>query len=354
MNYNENAPDTGSEQRPAPTAQVYDRKYGYIEPSRLECKLLTRRVSCMGFAASLSFFGMLLISVCFSIVLVIAGVSEYVGTYGYTEVLYYALDWIASLLPLGLCFYITSKIIKMPLNVAVRTNHVKLSDAIPLALAGVSICLLANFPAQWLESLFNGFGIDLGSSDIYVPNTLPGIVLFFITTALIPPLVEEFSFRGVMLGGMRKFGDFFAIMASALIFGMMHMSISSFPFAFLAGFVMGYVYVITGNIWVNVAIHFLNNAISVVLSLSAEMLPDSTAVMVDLVVFYGFIIIGLICLVVLAVRKRLPISLYKPSLHISGGDKVRCFILNPGFLTLLFIFTIYVTLNILSANSILL
>ena len=69
--------------------------------------------------------------------------------------------------------------------------------------------------------------------------------------------------RGVLMGVLRKYGDGFAIIVSALVFGLMHGNLVQIPFAFVLGLFFGYAVIRTGTIWTAVVIHFLNNLLSV-------------------------------------------------------------------------------------------
>ncbi len=74
-------------------------------------------------------------------------------------------------------------------------------------------------------------------------------------TAVVPPFVEEFLFRGVILSQFRKYGDVFAVIASALLFGLLHRNFSQIVFAFICGLALGITLVRTNNIWIPVGIH---------------------------------------------------------------------------------------------------
>jgi len=58
---------------------------------------------------------------------------------------------------------------------------------------------------------------------------------------LIGPIFEELIFRGAVMGSLRRFGENFAIIFSALFFGFYHMIILQIPFAFAMGLLLGYV-----------------------------------------------------------------------------------------------------------------
>jgi membrane protease YdiL (CAAX protease family) len=58
---------------------------------------------------------------------------------------------------------------------------------------------------------------------------------------LVGPVFEELVFRGAILGALRKYGENFAIVMSAVFFGFFHMAILQIPFAFVMGLLLGYV-----------------------------------------------------------------------------------------------------------------
>ena len=91
-----------------------------------------------------------------------------------------------------------------------------------------------------------------------------------ITIAVIPALFEEFAFRKVIYGHMRKHGTVIAAVFSSLLFGLMHQNLTQGVFAFGMGLLMCYVYEKTGRIAYTMLLHFLNNAISVLLPFIPE------------------------------------------------------------------------------------
>ena len=73
--------------------------------------------------------------------------------------------------------------------------------------------------------------------------------------------------RGVVMQPLRKFGDRFAIVASAVLFAILHGNMVQIPFAFVAGLALGYFAIVTNSIWTSVVIHSLNNLSAVIISI---------------------------------------------------------------------------------------
>ena len=135
-----------------------------------------------------------------------------------------------------------------------------------LFFGGGVFCLFANIAAAYVDSIFTSFGIDYSIGETDIPKGIFGFLLYTLSTAIVPAVLEEFALRGIVLGTLRKFGDTFALITSSLCFGIMHGNFEQIPFAFMAGLILGFVTIKTGSLRVAVFIHFFNNFISVAFS----------------------------------------------------------------------------------------
>jgi membrane protease YdiL (CAAX protease family) len=132
-----------------------------------------------------------------------------------------------------------------------------------LILIGFGGCMVANYIVSIIFTfLEETFGITSGyTSDMVINNPLEAVVLV-IGIAVIPPLIEEFAMRGVLLSSMKRYGTTFAIFASAFIFGLFHGNLVQIPFAFICGLFFAYITLATKSIWPAVIVHALNNGLS--------------------------------------------------------------------------------------------
>ncbi len=103
------------------------------------------------------------------------------------------------------------------------------------------------------------------------------LVLLFFTLAVVPAFVEEFLFRGLVLSNLLPYGRTTAVLASAVLFGVMHQNVEQLLYATAAGLVIGWVYVCTGSIWPCILLHFCNNLRSVLQTGIMDRLPAKTA-----------------------------------------------------------------------------
>ena len=95
-----------------------------------------------------------------------------------------------------------------------------------------------------------------------LPESFVGVVLYFVSVAILPALIEEWAFRGVVLRALLPYGRTFAVFFSSALFGLMHLDPAQSVFAFTFALVLAFVYASTGSLWMCVFLHAVNNAIS--------------------------------------------------------------------------------------------
>lgn len=104
-----------------------------------------------------------------------------------------------------------------------------------------------------------GFTAVSGVGTIYSEPSV--LVMELFTGALLPGFCEEFFNRGLLsigIGDMKD--DRMKALLIGVIFGLFHMNIQQFGYAVFGGFVLGYLFVKTDNLWIGVIFHVANNA----------------------------------------------------------------------------------------------
>lgn len=90
-------------------------------------------------------------------------------------------------------------------------------------------------------------------------------IISVVVIALLPAIVEEALFRGGIQNLLSRWFKMplLAIVITSIIFSAVHGSYLGFLSRFALGFVLGWMYYRTGNIWLNIIAHFFNNAAAV-------------------------------------------------------------------------------------------
>lgn len=186
----------------------------------------------------------------------------------------------------------------------------RLTITLNAAFIGIGACILANIVANIFSSVFEQYGFHLPDAPSYLEATPQSLAVNLLVMALLPAILEELLFRVTLLGTLRRYGDGPAVLLSALLFGVMHGYAAQSLFAFLVGLVLGWLTVATGNVSVAVAIHFFNNALSVVLEYARMQLSETEGNILSALCMYGLLLLGLVLFIVTAVRRsplmRLP------------------------------------------------
>lgn len=95
-------------------------------------------------------------------------------------------------------------------------------------------------------------------------NSTPFAVTLFVT-AIVPPICEELTYRGVIYGTYRKVNPLGAIVMTGVVFGLMHGNLNQFTYAAALGMFFCLVVEATDSVVTTMIIHALVNGFSVCL-----------------------------------------------------------------------------------------
>lgn len=204
-----------------------------------------------------------------------------------------------------------------------------------LVSAGLMACIAGSYASSMLGSMVeNIFGVrfNMPQDDIRL-NTGANIFLTIVQTALLPALIEEFSVRGVVLQPLRRYGDWFAVLMSSVVFAMMHGNMVQIPFAFIAGIAIGYAVLVTGSLWTGVLIHFLNNLAVTLMQIAYDNCAERTADLVTVALVSMILVSGALCSAFFCKRYARGFRLTRGRYNLlSGGEKASAFLFSVPML----------------------
>jgi len=122
-------------------------------------------------------------------------------------------------------------------------------------------------------------------------NVLISLVYGLILTAVFPSVFEEITHRGLLIRGYKSLGYIKAIIYSSIMFGLMHSFIQQTFYAFFIGLLLGLLTIFSKSIWPAMIVHFMNNGLSVLMSVTSTYTKTGRAGLGDY--FYAFLNIGL-------------------------------------------------------------
>ena len=222
----------------------------------------------VGMPLSIFFLGGNALSYILGIVLMIAlGVQSAQALLSNADFLY-VFSALCSVLLLTVPFIFTPKFIGARLRDIVSLKPAPKGLILPTVMLGLGICGIGNIATSTFARYFEAiFKMPPEDNMIDYNGGWQSFVLMLICIGLFPAILEEFAFRGVVLGSLRKYmSDGTAIMVSAALFGLIHGNLVQIPFAFIVGIGLGYCTVYTGSLVPAMIIHAINNALSVALT----------------------------------------------------------------------------------------
>ena len=215
-----------------------------------------------------------------------------------------------------------------------------------------------------LVYLISGLDISQSVNDLVMDTP---IWIIIIVAVIIGPIFEELIFRRILIDRLSPFGEKFAIVTSAIAFGIFHGNPEQLIYTTALGFVFGYVYSVTRDIRYSIGLHMVFNffgAVPVMLvydsaekiySLPEEILMNPEALleyMPELMAVYGYSIVqlaftglGIYFLVKCVKQKRFKLN-NEVDIRIPRDEIARTF-LNPGVITFIVVSIATFVLNLI-------
>ena len=150
------------------------------------------------------------------------------------------------------------------LTLGISVRGVRL--ALPVAIPTIAVtCLISYLTALAMEAL--GFANNVNISGHFA--------LAILVHALVPAILEELLFRYIPLKLIGEIGGDTrrAVVLSSLMFALGHANLFQIPYALAAGLAFAVCDLLCGSILPSVAIHFLNNLISLLMIYGYATLP---------------------------------------------------------------------------------
>ncbi len=147
---------------------------------------------------------------------------------------------------------------------------------------GVTIVALM-FSFTYLSTVFEfgltSWGYKTSSATGLIASNFWELLLVLFSTALLPAVLEECIFRGVILKGSMQYGKTVALVLSTFCFALFHGSVEQIIYQLVLGAVLGIAYITTGDLKLSMLMHFLNNATILIYAFIAK--GDTTVASVN-------------------------------------------------------------------------
>lgn len=181
-------------------------------------------------------------------------------------------------------------------------------------ICGIQVCFSA------LHADFSESASFFGNAGAAVPAIVKGSPLwaavYLALVPVLPCIIEELAFRGIIMRGLNRFGGFASVVISSAMFALFHGNPQQLILQFLGGLAIGGCAYLTGNIAQGVAMHFFNNLFAEAFAVVSELYglsPETSGVFTVCTTLCGLtmLIIGVWYFIGYAKNVKRPFSVYK-------------------------------------------
>lgn len=317
------------------------------DPYKAERKEMRRAASRLSFAAVSAVLVSGVLSTLFIVLLSGLGVNIYDpwdGVNGVDPTFYYLLSGLLSFCSIVAPFSLFLLAGHRRFSETVLAEKVGFTHAALIVFAGLFVCIVMNIPANYISEFLKDAGLNGdANTESFVVNSWTEMLSMWLAVVFIAPVTEELCYRGITVAVMRRWGDWPAVIFSALIFGMAHFSFQALPVVLMGGFVMAFLYVRTRNIWVNIAIHFLNNLVATLPISLGFLFGDDVVDPSNMIAMIVIMVLGVASVITLSVKylsNRQNIFGAAMQKGVPVPKKFLQLFLNPGMISYLVIFVV--------------
>ena len=270
------------------------------------------------------------------------------GTFKDQEITSQLFNFFANFLVIYLPFFLFALFSKVKFNTIGLNKKPQGKVFFPLLFLSIGIVYIGQIFSTVFSMLLSTVNLQPTMPEMYTPHTPIGIILFFINVAVLPAIFEEIICRGFILQALRKYGDWFAIVVSSIIFGIIHLNLVQAPFAIIMGLILGYTTVKTKSLWLAIILHFINNALSCTLHL-ISMSGNQSAINIFSICYMLFIVAaGIIGFIWYLIKVNHPLKLENNAVPektyaLYKSDKFIAITLNVGMIAALLFMSVIIS-----------
>lgn len=125
------------------------------------------------------------------------------------------------------------------------------------------LCIAIMVTAFPMAESLNMLGIAISGESSTNIDISANMGVLFLTLAVLPSIVEEIAYRGLIQGAYMRESALYSILFSALAFAFIHFSINAMMYAFFYGCIFGLVRVLTNNLAYTIIMHMGFNIINI-------------------------------------------------------------------------------------------
>lgn len=250
------------------------------------------------------------------------------------------IQGIILMMGLGLPFIAYMYLFRLPIGETVPVRRMRFGNFASLAAFGLGFSVTVTYIGNIISNRTFVTGGLSNNQNVLADNQGIGLLYSIICLCIIPAVVEEFVFRGVILQVLRrKGGDTFAIVLSALMCALVYSNTQGIS-AFFISLLMGYLVVFSGSVLPAIVVGLIRSGLSLTMTLMSMSISHDKITAID--AGATIILMGVALLAAVSILHRYPdfFRIKEDKSSLSLGEKIGVALRTPSmiFLILYFIF----------------
>ncbi len=154
-------------------------------------------------------------------------------------------------------------------------NSTEILMAILVAMVALFIAIAVLIPVYLIHQAISPGFLDQSIKeakllqDAMIPNTGPELILTLILMAVVPAIIEELFFRGLIFDSFLRMGPWWALAVSSVTFGIMHQLPLRIPSMIAVGFILAIFKYKTRKLTASMVVHVVYNSFIVGITFAA-------------------------------------------------------------------------------------
>lgn len=159
----------------------------------------------------------------------------------------------------------------------------------------LGVSLVLNMIVSVLQRMLTASTRYQAPQAVQLPDDPGATALYFISICVVPALAEELFVRGALQPMFARWGAWFSILLTSVLFTLMHRDIAQMPAIFAISMVLGITAYASGSLMPGVMMHFANNCMSFCFTWAAQKLDGIGALALTGYLTLVFFLAALLC-----------------------------------------------------------
>lgn len=195
----------------------------------------------------------------------------------------------------------------------------------------IGLAIVAQLFVLAFSHILSFSGVVFSQNYSKIPTEFVPFILYLLSITIIPAFTEEFLFHGVILGSLRRFGDFVAIVVSSVCMTLTQTSAQDMLYVFILSLGLGYLTILSGGIIAPIISNFAIRSLFSFISLVEHNLFLQHGYLITGLLYLTFMLISIIAFCRFIRKNADAFQISNQDTFLTNRTKIKCLLTNVIF-----------------------